>query len=182
MTAQFEIPEVYGVLAEYKEVHELISATQIVLDHGYKKIQTFTPHPVKELSELLNHDTRLIAFLTLVMGIGSCLGGYYLQYWISAISFPVNIGGRPYHSAPAFIPATFEITILGAAVTVFFSFLILCGLPRLNHPLFNVHQFSRASIDRYFLFVHANDPLFEISSTTQILNQSSALGVYNVKR
>src|SRR5205823_14656862 len=118
---------------------------------GYRRMDAYTPFPVEELSHALGFRHTRLPFLILIGGICGCVGGYLLQYWVSAVAYPMNIGGRPLNSWPMFIPVTFEVTILLAALTTVLGMLALNGLPAPYHPLFHVPRFAMASRDRFFL-------------------------------
>jgi len=162
-------PRLYGLLAEYKSPEALIEAGRKTYAAGYRKIDAFSPFPVEGLSEAIGfHQTRL----PLVVLIGGLLGGSgaFLLMWYSAvINYPLNVGGKPLLSWPAFIPIMFELTILSAAFAAVFGMLGLNGLPMPHHPLFYVPDFTRASRSRFFLCIEADDPLFEVEATRAFL-------------
>jgi len=172
--------ETYGLLAEFSDTDALIAAARILTERGYRKVEAYSPFPVAELSEALNFRRSGLSLLVFIGGILGCLGGYGMQYWIAAVSYPVNIGGRPYNSWPAFIPVTFECTILIASLTAVFGMLALNGLPRPHHPLFAIPQFERASTDGYFIGIQAIDPKFDLEETTRLLQELHAKEVIQV--
>ena len=144
-------------------------AAQRAHDEGYRKMDAYTPFPIEELSEAIGfHHTRL-PLVVLIGGILGCLGGYGLQYWVAAIAYPVNVGGRPYNSWPSFIPITFETTVLVAALSAVLGMLALNGLPMPYHPVFNVPRFAFATKDRFFLIVFASDPKYSPAETRRFL-------------
>jgi hypothetical protein len=122
-----------------------------------------------ELDEALGVHDRRLPFLVLCGGILGCAGGYLLQYWTSVVDYPIQIGGRPLHSWPSFIPVTFETTVLGAALTAVFGMLALNGLPMPYHPVFNVPRFALATRDRFFICIEATDPKFDQDETGRFL-------------
>ncbi len=153
-------PGVYGLLAEFPSADALCAAAHHARAHGYTRVEAYSPFAIEGLDDIVGADKGWIAPLTLLGGIAGGAGTYFLQWYAAVVDYPINIGGRPLHSWPAFIPATFEITILGAAVAAVLAMLVLNGLPRLYHPLFEVEEFELASRNRFFLCLPACDPVF----------------------
>ena len=162
-------PGLYGLMAEFSDPSEVVAAARKVHEAGYRRVDAFSPYPMEALSEALDlHHSRL-PLLVLLGGVAGLAAGYGLEYWASVIEYPMNIGGKPYLSWPAFIPPTFETTILLAALTAVLGMLALNGLPEPYHPVFNVPSFALASRDRFFLCIEAADPKFDISRTRAFL-------------
>jgi ActD protein len=173
---------IYGLMAEFHSPEALIQAAERASREGFKRMDAFTPFPVEGLAEALRVHDRRVPLIVLIGGILGCLGGFFLQYWIAVIWYPLNVGGRPLNSWPAFIPVTFELTILLAALAAFLGVLALNGLPMPYHPVFNVAQFELASRNRFFLCIEAADPKFERDGTQKFLEGLSPDGVYPVER
>ena len=150
----------YGLLAEFPSAESLCAAVRHVRARGWTRVEAYTPFAIEGLDEIIGADKGWIAPLTLLGGILGGAGTYLLQWYAAVVDYPINIGGRPLDSWPAFIPATFEITILGAALAAVVAMLMLNGLPRLYHPLFEVEEFELASRNRFFLCLPARDPVF----------------------
>src|SRR5882724_10890730 len=165
----------YGVLAEFNTPDELLAATRGARQAGYRQMDAYTPFPVEGLAEALGFQRTGLPFLVLLGGIVGGIGGYLMQYWIAAIDYPLNVGGRPLHSWPSFIPVTFELTILVAALAAVLGMLALNGLPMPYHPLFNMPRFALATHDRFFLCIEARDPKFDRVETRRFL-ESVAVG------
>lgn len=163
------VPPIYGLLAEFETPQALVEAAEKVRHAGYRRIDAYSPFPIEELAEAIGFRDRRLPLFVLIGGIVGLVAGLGLEYWVSAVAYPLNIGGRPYASWPAFIPVAFETTILFAALTAVFSLLALCGLPMPYHPVFNAPRFSAASRDRFFLVVEATDPKFDRVQTKQAL-------------
>ncbi len=174
-------PPIYGVLAEFNSVVDLIDACRRIRAAGYTRMDAFTPYPSEEVSEALGHHHSKLPGIVLGGGLVGGIGGYLLQYWTQVIVYPMNIGGRPFHSWPAFIVPTFECTILGAALAAVFGMFFLNGLPQPYHPVFNVPRFAMASRDRYFLVIEARDPKFEPESARRLLTDLNASEVHDVE-
>lgn len=172
----------YGLLAEFPDPDQLLHAARLVRDAGYKRIDAYTPFPVHGLPEALGFTRTRIPLVFLIGGIAGCVLGFYMQYWMNAVDYPVNIGGRPLNSWPAFIPVTFECTVLVSALVGVLGMLALNGLPRPHHPLFNVKRFDRASVDTFFLCIEARDPQFHAETTRRFLQTLTPLTVMEVPR
>ena len=160
---------IYGLMAEFDTPSDLVTAARRTHEEGYQKVDAYTPFPVEGLAEEIGFTKNGVPLVVLVGGILGGLSGYALQYWVSAISYPVNVGGRPYHSWPAFIVVTFEMTILFAGLAAVFGMLALNGLPMPYHPVFNVPRFAFATKDRFFLIISSSDPKYGTESTRQFL-------------
>ncbi len=171
---------IYGMMAEFDNPTDLVKATEHAYSAGYRKMDAYTPYPIEELSDALGFRKNRVPLVVLVGGILGGLSGYLLQYWISAVSFPLNIGGRPYHSWPAFIVVTFEMTILFGGISAVVGMLALNGLPMPYHPVFNNPRFTAVTRDRFFLCIEAADPKFDIVSTGSFLMGLKAIDVTEV--
>jgi hypothetical protein len=167
----------YGLMAEFAEADQLMDAAHAAREAGYRRIDAYSPFPMEGLSEALGQHSSRLPLLVLLGGILGGLAGYGLQYWINLMEYPYNIGGRPYHSWPAFIPVTFETTILGASLFSVLGMLALNGLPMPYHPVFNVPEFNLASQDRFFLCIERRDKKFELPKTEEFLQSLGPLKV-----
>jgi hypothetical protein len=164
-------PLIHGLMAEFSDPNELVAATRHAHAAGYRQMDAYSPYPIEELAEAMGvHGTRF-PYLVLLGGIIGALGGYGLQYWTSVIDYPINVGGRPFHSWPSFVPVTFECTVLVAALFAVLGMLARNGLPMPYHPVFNVPRFALASRDRFFLCIEATDPMFDIDGTWAFLSR-----------
>jgi hypothetical protein len=170
----------FGILAEFTEAEELVGAAQRVYDSGYRRFEAYSPMPVEGLADAIGFRRTRMPLVVLIGGIIGALSGYGLQYWVSAIAYPLNIGGRPLHSWPAFIPVTFEMTVLIAALFAVLGMLAMNGLPRPHHPLFAIREFDRATRDRFFLCILQSDPLFHHRSTREFMESLGATEVIDV--
>jgi hypothetical protein len=159
---------IYGMMAEFDSATALFEAARSTRQAGYNKIDAYSPFPIEGLAEEIGapHDVPLVV---LIGGIIGGLTGYLMQYWMSAVDYPLNIGGKPAHSWPAFIVITFEMTILFAGISAVFGMLALNGLPMPYHPVFNVPRFALASKDRFFLIVFSSDPKYNSAITRDFL-------------
>jgi hypothetical protein len=147
-----------GVMAEFGSPHELLHAIVRLREMGLRKLDAYTPYPIRALEPLLEIKRSFIPKAVLAMALLGAASAYTLQWWCAAVAYPLNVGGRPYHSGPAFIPITFETGVLFAALTAFILPLVIAGLPRLHHPVFEIEGFQSVSIDGYWVSVAADDP------------------------
>ena len=171
---------IYGVMGEFSTPEELIHAVEKIREAGYRRLDAYAPFPVEGLSKALGLKRNMVPAICLIGGLTGGLGGFFFQYWVNVIAYPLNIGGRPLNSWPAFIPVTFELTILGAALSAVFGMLALNRLPQPHHPVFSVPEFRRASIDRFFLCIEAADPRFDSEKTRTFLESCGPVKVSEV--
>jgi hypothetical protein len=160
---------IYGIMAEFDSATALVEAARKTHEAGYRKIDAYSPFPVEELAEAIGFHTNRVALVTLIGAIVGGLTGYLMQYWMNGLNYPVIVGGKPPHSWPAFIPITFEMTILFGGITAVLGMLALNGLPMPYHPVFNVPRFAMATKDRFFLIVFSTDPKYNPSTTRAFL-------------
>jgi len=172
--------KIFGLMAEFDSVDTVIAAAQRVHGAGYRKIDAYSPFPLEELSEAIGFEKNGVALVCLVGGLLGGLAAYILQWWINTIAYPVNIGGRPFHSWPSFIIVTFEMTILFSGLSAVFGMIALNGLPMPYHPVFNVPQFDAASRDKFFIVIFSSDKKYDPVGTRQFLESLSPLSVAEV--
>jgi hypothetical protein len=178
----------YGVLGEFDSAKSLIAASNKVREAGYQHFDAYAPYPVPGLSEAVGLHLGLkgwkhnfVPQLTLLGGIGGGLTGFFFQYWVNVMAYPLNIAGRPLNSWPAFIPVTFELTVLGASTFAVFGMLALNKLPQPHHPLFTVKNFKRATNDGFFLCIEATDKKYDAAATAKFLESLNAKNVTEVR-
>jgi len=171
----------YGLIAEFESPLDLVAAARRVREAGYRKIDAFSPFPIHGLTEALGIRGTRLPWLVLGGGILGAATALVMMWFSTTIHYPINVGGRPLASWPAFIPITFELTILFASLTAVFGMLALNGLPMPYHPIFNAPRFAMASRDRFFLCVEAVDPQFELERTSRLLATLGAIVVSEVE-
>ena len=164
-------PELRGLIAEFENEEAIVEATQKTVDAGYHHIETYTPYPLDELLDIQHLHQNKVALVILIGGLAGCAVGFFMQYFASVIHYPLNVGGRPFNSWPAFIPVMFECTVLFASFSALVGMMVMNKLPRPNHPLFDIERFRYATQDRFFLCIEAEDPYFEKDATRQFLEE-----------
>jgi hypothetical protein len=156
-------------MAEFVTPQQVLDATRRAAQEGYRQMDAYTPYPVEGLATELGLPRTRVPFVVLVGALVGAGVGYFMQWWAMAYDYPFNVGGRPYNSWPAFIPITFEVTVLVASFAALLGMFFLNGLPRPHHPVFSVPRFARATQDRFFLCIEATDPKFDRQATRQFL-------------
>lgn len=174
-------PRLYGLVAEFDTPDALVVAGRRAVQEGYRDLDAYTPFPIEALHEAMGFHRTRVPLIVLIGAITGAIAGYGLQYWASTIAYPLNVGGRPYHSWPAFIVPTFETTVLFAALAAVFGMLALNRLPQPYHPIFNAPRFALASRDRFFLAIEARDPKFDLAATRRFLESFSPREVTEVE-
>jgi len=170
----------FGLMAEFEDHEILLHAARRAREEGYRNMDAFSPFPVEGLDQALGLPRSRIPLIVLLAGICGAGGGYFMEWYAMAKDYPLNIGGRPLNSWPAFIPIAFELTVLCAALTAMISMLAFNRLPCPYHPVFNVPEFARASLDRFFLCVERTDPLFDPAATRKFLESLGPCKVMEV--
>jgi hypothetical protein len=171
----------FGLLAEFVTPEELVHATRRAYEAGFRRMDAYTPLPIHGLFEALGRRHTWMPQIVLAGGLSGCLGGFLLCYYMSVTSYAHNIGGRPVFSLPAYIPIMFECTVLAAALSAVLGMIAVNGLPMPYHPVFNAPNFLRASQDRFFLCIFADDPQFDAVKTRDFLQAMSPAGVTEVE-
>lgn len=166
MTMKYKL---YGVVAEFTEAREVVEAAKRAYAQGYRRMDAYTPFPVEDLAEALGNKWTRVPLIVFTGGVVGAVGGYFMEWYSMAVDYPINVGGRPFNSWPAYIPITFELMVLCASIAAIVGMLVLNRLPRPHHPVFNVPEFERASTDRFFLCIEARDPKFDPAATRQFL-------------
>jgi len=173
---------IYGLLAEFNTPGELVQATEAAHAAGYRRMECYTPYPVEEAAVALRFHKNRVPLVTLLGGLMGVTTAFLMETWIAVWSYPLNIGGRPLFSWPAFIIPAYEWTILFAGLSAAFGMCALNGLPQLYHPLFNAPNFRQGvTTDKFFLCLEATDPRFSIMETRALLEQFSPASVVEVE-
>lgn len=186
-TEEMHESELYGLLGEYDNVTSLKKAAERVRDAGYSRWEAYTPFPVHGLDKAMGHKPTILPWLVLVAGISGCLGGLFLVWYTNATSiegmphalrgYDYIVSGKPFFSLPANIPPVFELTILFSAIMAVVGMLVLNLLPRFHHPVFTSERFARATQDRFFIGIEADDDQFDRERTQQLLRETGALTI-----
>jgi hypothetical protein len=173
--------QIYGLMAEFDTTTEIVKAAEKMRDAGYTKTDAFSPFPIHEMDEALGVKRSILPYLVFGGGVAGLLLGMGMQYYMSVIDYPIMVGGRPHFSLPAFIPPAYELTILLAAFTAVFGMILLNGLPRPHHPVFNVPRFSLASREKFFLLIETEDPKFDYEETKKFMESLNPQEVFDVE-
>src|SRR6185503_9445428 len=171
----------YGVMAQFDNPSDLVAAARRTYEAGYRRINGYSPYPIEELSEAIGFTKTSLPLIVLIGGIVGGLAGFFMQYWMEVVDYPLNVGGKPYNSWPAFIPITFETTVLFAAFSAVLGMLILNKLPQPYHPVFNAPNFALATRDLFFLVIEANDPQFNHADVIEFMKTLNAQDVLDVE-
>jgi len=159
----------WGLMAEFASADDLVAAARRVREAGYERAEAYSPFHVEGLAEALGFERNRVPVFTFLGALLGGVGGYFLQWYAAVIDYPVNIGGRPLHSWPMFVPVTFEMAVLGGAFAAVISMFAANGLPRLRHPLFAAPEFDLATRNRFFLCLRADDPAWEAGRARELL-------------
>jgi hypothetical protein len=168
-------------MAEFHSPDEVVEAAKRVHEAGYTRVDAYSPYPIEELTEALDLHKTHLPKIALAGGVFGFFAGWGLEYWASVIEYPMNIGGRPLFSWPAFIVPAYETTILFAAFGAVFGMLALNGLPQPYHPVFNVPSFALASRDRFFICIESRDPKFDREAVKKFFGSLGAKAVSEVE-
>lgn len=171
--------ETYGLLAGYKTPEEFLSALRRLREAGYQALEVYVPYSVEGMDELLPGPATPIGWIVFAAGLSGGLFAFGLQ-WYASYDYPLNVGGRPLFSWPAWIPVTFELTVLFASVIGLFFFFVLARLPRLHHPVFTDPHFQRASQDRFFLCIRSSDAHYADEYTRALLRDSQPTSIEEI--
>ena len=174
-------PPVHGLMAEFNTPEDFVSARGRAREEGYTRMDMYLAFPIDGLTEALGFPLTHLPLLVLFGGVLGGVGGFLMQYYAAGQSFQISVGGRLLNSWPAFIPVTSELTILFAGLTAVIAMLALNGLPKPNHPVFNVPKFERETRDGFFLCIESTDPKFEAVETRRFLETLQPIAVYNVE-
>lgn len=170
----------HGVMAEFRSDDALLRALRAAREAGWTRLDAFAPYPMEEAAEMLGAKGNRVAWIAIGAGLLGAIVAYGLQWWLSVVVYPINVGGRPLHAWPAFLPATTIVAILWAAAAALLGMLLLNRLPRLSHPVFAAPGFERASEDRFFLLILAEDPRFSPARAARFLHAQAPLRVAEV--
>lgn len=172
--------ELYGILAEFKNPKELIDAAKLVTKNGYKNFDTFSPFPIHGIDKAMKLPKSKLGWIVLGHGLVGLTGALSMIYFMMVYDYPLNISGKTLLNIPAWIPVTFELTILLSAFGAVFGMFFLNGLPRLNHPLFNSENFKKATDDGFFVCIESEDPQFDIEKVQSLFSEAGALNIEEI--
>lgn len=172
--------KLYGILAEFKNPKALVDVSKKVVEAGYDKFDTYSPFPIHGIDKAMSLPKSKLGYIVIGHSILGFTGAIAMMYFMSVIDYPINISGKPFFNAPAWVPITFELTVLLSAFGAVFGMFFLNGLPRLNNPLFEVERFKKATDDGFFLCIEANDSKFQEDLVRQLLHDAGATYIEEV--
>lgn len=172
----------HGILAEFKNPGHLMKAAKLTNKAGYKKFDCHSPFPIHGMDDAMGLKPSKLGFIVMAHGLVGFLGGLALQIWTSSIAYPINISGKPFVNLPAFIPVTFELTILLSAFGAVFGMFFLNNLPKLHNSLFNSERFKKATDDGFFVVIESDDALYDDAKTRQFLEEAGAVHIETIEK
>ena len=174
-------PPIYGLMAEFASPEAMLEGAKKTYAAGYRRMNAYSPFPIEGMSDAIGFREHKLPWIVLGGGLIGCLAGFGMQYYAAVMAYPMNIGGKPLNSWPAFVPVTFEMTILVAVFSAVLGMLALNGLPHPYHPVFNVPRFALASRNRFFFAIEADDPQFDRAATRKFLEEISGHEVFEIE-
>ncbi|WP_018127085.1 DUF3341 domain-containing protein [Balneola vulgaris] len=175
-----EAPKLYGILAEFRNPKELTDISKTIVKSGYTNFDTFSPFPIHGMDKAMNLKKSKLGWIVLGHGLLGLTGALAMMYYMSVMDYPINISGKPFFNAPAWVPITFELTVLLSAFGAVFGMFFLNGLPKLHNPLFNVERFKKATDDGFFAYIEAEDSLFEAETVKKLFQEAGATHIEEV--
>ncbi len=173
-------PALHGIVAEFLEPEEVLAAARTAFGLGYRSMDAYTPFVVEELAGALGQKSTRVPLVTLLCGLTGGLAGFFMQYCSATADYPLNVGGRPLDSWPMFVPITFELTILFAALGTAFAMFAMNGLPCLHHPIFDTPFFETHSHSRFYLCIEAADARFRVEEVREFLMRQHPAALWEV--
>jgi hypothetical protein len=181
MRIEEERGRVWGVLGEFETPEELLRAARRAREAGYRRMDAYTPFPIRGLSDAMAFRPTKLPLVVLAGGLVGCATALLMMWFSATIHYPINVAGKPLASWPMFVPITFELTVLFAAFSAVFGMLGMNGLPMPYHPIFNAPRFAFASRDRFFLCIESRDPKFDESALRKFFETLGAKEVTAVE-
>lgn len=172
--------KLYGILAEFKNPKELLDVAEKMAAAGYQKFDTYSPFAIHGMDHAMKLKKSKLGWIVLGHGLFGFLGAVSMIYFMSVIDYPLNIGGKPFFNAPAWVPVTFELTVLLSAFGAVFGMFYLNGLPKFYNPLFNVNRFKKATDDGFFACVEADDEQFDSAKVRKLFEDAGATHIEEV--
>lgn len=175
-----EKQNLYGILAEFKNPKELTDVAKTMAKSGFSKFDTFSPFPIHGMDKAMKLKKSKLGWIVLGHAIIGFTGAIAMMYYMAVVDYPMNISGKPFFNAPAWVPITFELTVLLSSFGAVFGMFYLNGLPKLNNPLFNVERFKKATDDGFFACIEADDDKFEADEVKKLFKEAGATHIDEV--
>ncbi|MDR9415773.1 MAG: DUF3341 domain-containing protein [Gracilimonas sp.] len=175
-----ENQQLHGILAEFKNPKELTDVAKKMVKSGYNKFDTYSPFPIHGMDKAMNLKKSKLGWIVFGHAILGFTGAIAMMYYMSVVDYPINISGKPFFNAPAWVPITFELTVLLSSFGAVFGMFFLNGLPKLNNPLFNVDRFKKATDDGFFACIEAEDDMFDAKQVKELFKEAGATHIEEV--
>jgi len=169
-----------AILAEFESTHDILHAAEKVRDAGYVRWDTHTPFPVHGMDRAMGLKDSRLGWIVILFALTGLSGAFVMMHWMNGIDYPTVVGDKPPGAPgtlPSMVPIMFELTILLSAFGAVLGMLHLNRLPRHNHPVFESERFRRATDDRFFISIEADDPKFDVDKTRKLLEGAHAANV-----
>lgn len=167
----------FGLVAQCKDVNHLIMVAKKVREEGYKNYDTHSPFPIHGMDRAMGLGDSKLGWIVFLFAMLGGVGGFAFMAWTSAVDYPLIISGKPLISTEAFVPVTFELTILFSAFSAVFGMLALNKLPMWYHPVFDHSTFESVTSDSFFVSIEALDPQFDVEKTKGFLERLGATNI-----
>jgi hypothetical protein len=170
----------HGIIAEFRNPRELTDVAVTMSESGYSKFDTYSPYPIHGMDKAMKLKKSKLGWIVLASGLVGFFGAIAMMYYMAVHDYPINISGKPFLNGPAWVPITFELTVLLSAFGAVIGMFYLNGLPKLHNPLFNVDRFKKSTDDGFFACIEAEDHLFDASKVKKLFEDAGATHIEEV--
>lgn len=174
--------QTYGLLAEFRNPAHLMKAAKLTSKAGYKNYDCYSPFPIHGMDDAMDLKPSKLGYIVLAHAILGFIGALSLISWTASVAYPINISGKPYLNFPAFVPVTFELTILLSAFGAVFGMFFLNKMPKHHNPIFNSDTFKKATDDGFFVIIESDDDLYHDEKTKTFLQEAGAVHIETIDK